>query len=228
MKATAARLAAIVVMVTACDGLGADWPQIFGPRRDSTSPETGLMRSWPEDGPEVLWTADVGRGFGGPAVKNGEVYLLDRDDAVGDNLRCFDLSSGEELWNFAYDAPGSVSFPGSRSVPTVEGDHVYSCGHNGDLYLKSSSGELAKLSWPVCTGACAPRRSAVDVERGRRHAHTVEACSTQTRHEFTGCLGRTNFPDRCRREFATAVLRRCQLPRIALATRRAGRSRRTR
>jgi len=25
-------------------------------------------------------------------------------------------------------------FPGSRSVPTVEGNNVYSCGHNGDLY----------------------------------------------------------------------------------------------
>jgi outer membrane protein assembly factor BamB len=25
-------------------------------------------------------------------------------------------------------------FPGSRSVPTVDGNYVYSCGHNGDLY----------------------------------------------------------------------------------------------
>jgi outer membrane protein assembly factor BamB len=49
-------------------------------------------------------------------------------------MRCFDLSNGKELWNFAYDAPGRVSFPGSRSVPTVDGNHVYSCRHNGDLY----------------------------------------------------------------------------------------------
>ncbi|HEX41371.1 MAG TPA: hypothetical protein ENN81_04840, partial [Phycisphaerales bacterium] len=34
----------------------------------------------------------------------------------------------------AYDAPGRVSFPGSRSVPAVDGDRIYSCGHNGDLY----------------------------------------------------------------------------------------------
>jgi outer membrane protein assembly factor BamB len=25
-------------------------------------------------------------------------------------------------------------FPGSRGVPTVDGEHVYTCGHNGDLY----------------------------------------------------------------------------------------------
>jgi outer membrane protein assembly factor BamB len=34
-------------------------------------------------------------------VKDGKVYLLDRDDEVGDNLRCFNLADGTELWNFA-------------------------------------------------------------------------------------------------------------------------------
>ncbi len=112
----------------------ADWPQYLGPDRNSTSPQKGILRSRPESGPEILWTVEVGRGYGGPAVKDGKVYFLDRDDDVGDNLRCFDLSSGKELWNFSYDAPGSVSFPGSRSVPTVDDNSVYSCGHNGDLY----------------------------------------------------------------------------------------------
>ena len=111
-----------------------DWPQYLGPDRNSISQEKGLLRSWPEAGPEVLWTVAVGRGYGGPVIQDGKVYLLDRDDELGDNLRCFDLSSGKELWNFAYEAPGSVSFPGSRSVPSVDGNHVYSCGHNGDLY----------------------------------------------------------------------------------------------
>jgi len=126
-------LVAAVVIVAAGNSLG-DWPQYLGPNRDSTSDQKGLLRSWPENGPEVLWTVAVGRGYGGPVVKNGKVYLLDRDDKVGDNLRCLDLSNGEELWNFAYDAPGRVSFPGSRSVPAVDGNHVYSCGHNGDVY----------------------------------------------------------------------------------------------
>lgn len=127
-------LSAVVVMATACAGVAADWPQYLGPARNSTSSEKGLLRSWPEKGPQVLWTVGVGRGFGGPVIKDGKVYLLDRDDKVGDNLRCFDLANGKELWNFAYDAPGSVMFPGSRSVPAVDGNHVYSCGHNGDLY----------------------------------------------------------------------------------------------
>lgn len=132
-------LAAIVLIVVAGSGLAADWPQYLGPGRNSTSPEKGLLRSWPPKGPEVLWTVGVGRGFGGPVSKDGKVYLLDRDDKVGESLRCFELANGKELWNFAYDAPGSVMFPGSRSVPSVDGNHVYSCGHNGDLYCIDTS-----------------------------------------------------------------------------------------
>jgi outer membrane protein assembly factor BamB len=127
-------LTAVVLLVVACSSWSADWPQYLGPNRNSTSPEKGLLRSWPENGPEVLWTITVGKGFGGPVIKDGKVYLLDRDDKVGDTVRCFELSNGKELWNFAYDAPGRVMFPGSRSVPIVEGNNVYSCGHNGDVY----------------------------------------------------------------------------------------------
>ncbi len=111
-----------------------DWPQFLGPERNSTSPQKGILRTWPESGPEVLWTANMGIGYGGPVVKDGKVYLLDRDDKVGDNLRCFELSTGKELWGFAYAAPGEVMFPGSRSVPAIDGNYVYSCGPYGDLY----------------------------------------------------------------------------------------------
>lgn len=111
-----------------------DWPQFLGPERNSTSPQKGILRSWPETGPEVLWTADLGAGFGGPVIKDGKAYLLDRDDKYGDYMRCFDMNTGEEIWKYGYEAPGSVEFPGSRSVPAVDDKHVYSCGHNGDLY----------------------------------------------------------------------------------------------
>lgn len=111
-----------------------DWPQFLGPDGNSISPEKGILREWPESGPEVLWTANVGIGYGGPVVKDGKVYLLDRDDNIGDIMRCFDFNSGEELWNYSYDAPGSVSFPGSRSVPAIDGNRIYSCGTYGELY----------------------------------------------------------------------------------------------
>lgn len=125
---------AFLLMIFANSIYAQDWPQFMGPNRDNTSPQKGIMRSWHESGPEVLWTVDIGIGYGGPVVKEGKVYLLDRDDKVGDNLRCFDLTTGKELWNYAYEAPGAVMFPGSRSVPVVDDAHVYSCGPYGHLY----------------------------------------------------------------------------------------------
>jgi outer membrane protein assembly factor BamB len=113
---------------------GEDWPQYLGPNRDSTSAQKGILRTWPQNGPEVLWTTTIGKGYGGPVVSADKVYLLDRDDKVGDNLRCLDLSSGKELWNFSYSSPGNIDHPGSRSIPTVDGNNVYSCGPYGDLY----------------------------------------------------------------------------------------------
>ncbi len=121
----------------ACTSRAADWPQFLGPHRNGTSPEKGLLRSWPAQGPAVLWSVAVGRGFGGPAIKDKKVYLLDRNDEGEESLRCLDLLTGRELWRFSYSAPGRVMFPGSRSVPTVDDERVYSCGHNGDLYSLS-------------------------------------------------------------------------------------------
>ena len=122
-------VAAVVLSVSSA--LAADWPGAYGPRRDTTSEQKGLLRSWPEAGPKVLWTVPVGVGFGGPAVSDGKVYLLDRDEKVGDKLRVFDLSSGKELWSFAYDAPGGFMFAGSRTTPTVDGERVYTSGPAG-------------------------------------------------------------------------------------------------
>jgi len=131
---TKIKLASLIISLSVICAFGADWPQYLGPNRNSTSTEKGILRTWPKEGPKVLWTVPVGIGYGGPAVSGGKVYLLDRDEKVGDNLRCFDFSSGKELWNFAYDAAASLNHPGSRTTPTVDGNRVYSCGPLGDLY----------------------------------------------------------------------------------------------
>ena len=116
----------------------ADWPSQYGPRRDHTSEQKGLLRAWPAEGPKEIWSVPLGVGFGGPAVVGGKVYLLDRDEKVGDTLRVLDLSSGKELWTFTYEAPGTFMFAGSRTTPTVDGEHVYTVGPMGDLYAIST------------------------------------------------------------------------------------------
>lgn len=126
----------LVFGVMVCAGLvlcvpaPADWSQFQGENRDGTSSETGLLRAWPEGGPKELWTIPLGAGYGGPAVRDGEVYVLDRVEGR-DILRCLDLATGREQWNYGYDAPGNVGHDGSRTTPTVDDQYVYSVGMMG-------------------------------------------------------------------------------------------------
>ena len=112
----------------------ADWPQYLGPGRNSVSTETGLIRNWPEEGPTVLWTIDLSRGFGGASIVDGKVYVMDREGDEKDLVRCLDLETGEDLWTVAFEAPGSTSYPGSRVAPTIDGNFLYGSGVLGDLY----------------------------------------------------------------------------------------------
>jgi outer membrane protein assembly factor BamB len=136
-----------------------DWPQFLGPERNSTSPQKNILRTWPENGPEVLWSVNVGIGYGGPVVKEGMVYLLDRIDSIGDNLRCIELASGKELWNYSAATPGTFPFPGSRSVPAVDGNYVYACGAVGDLFCvdtKTHKPVWSKNIWKGFNGSELP------------------------------------------------------------------------
>ncbi len=123
-----------LVLILSSFGLATDWPQYLGPGRNAVSTETGIKRSWPAGGPDVLWTVPMGEGFGGAAVSGGTVYVLDRSGEEGDILRALDLMTGKENWRFAYDAPGKLDRGGSRSVPTVDGNYVYACGPFGHFH----------------------------------------------------------------------------------------------
>src|SRR6516162_8257959 len=52
----------VAAIVTSLVGLSlvwaADWPQFLGPNRNGSSPETGLLTTWPADGPKVLWKVE--------------------------------------------------------------------------------------------------------------------------------------------------------------------------
>ena len=125
---------ALVMMGMVSGALAADWPQFRGPNRNGTTPESSLPRSWPEGGPKVLWNVPVGRGYGGPAIRDGKVYLLDRDSRQGDTLRCLDLATGKEQWTFGYAAQGRISHDGSRSTPTVGEKYIFIVGALGQLH----------------------------------------------------------------------------------------------
>ncbi|MEM1354467.1 MAG: PQQ-binding-like beta-propeller repeat protein [Planctomycetota bacterium] len=125
--------------------LADDWPQHLGIQQDATSAETGLLDAWPANGPPELWRHDVGVGFAGPAIVDGQVFLNDRVQGEADVLRVFNLDTGEELWQFRYDAPGRINFPGSRSTPCVTDTHVYMTGGFGHIHAVNR--ETHRADW---------------------------------------------------------------------------------
>ncbi len=127
-------IAAIALIASTLTAAEVDWPWFLGGDHNSTSPETGLARSWPAGGPRVLWTLPLGEGYGGAAVRDGKVYVLDRVENERDVLRVHDLETGQEEWTFSYSAPGKLSFDGSRSVPAVTRHSIYTTGAFGDVY----------------------------------------------------------------------------------------------
>jgi outer membrane protein assembly factor BamB len=118
-------LAAAVLIAGTAIASAADWPMLMGPTGDGVSAEKGLLKAFPAAGPKVLWTAKLGAGYGPPAILGGQVFILDRVDGKQDVLRCLDLATGTEKWNYAYDAPGKVDHDGSRSTPAVTDKYVY-------------------------------------------------------------------------------------------------------
>ena len=126
-------LACTVLALAATGAAPADWPQFLGPLGNGSASDGKLARTWPAEGPRVIWQCAVKTGFGGAAIAAGKVYLLDRDGEAGDVLRCLDFADGREVWSYAYDAPGKLSYPGSRSTPAVDAAHVYTVGPFGHV-----------------------------------------------------------------------------------------------
>ncbi len=108
----------------------ADWPGWRGRLRDGKSPDKGLLKEWPEGGPELVWKVDgIGKGFSSVAVTGGLVYITgDLDGRL--MLFAFDLD-GKPRWETDVDAAWTRSHPGSRSTPVIDGGNLYLVSGNG-------------------------------------------------------------------------------------------------
>jgi outer membrane protein assembly factor BamB len=95
-----------------------------GPQGNGIYQETGLLKSWPANGPQILWTYDtLGEGFSSPVFANNMIYLTGMEGTTG---YVYALSQdGKLIWKKAYGAEFSESYPGSRSSVTVVGDLLY-------------------------------------------------------------------------------------------------------
>lgn len=126
-----------------------EWPEFRGPTRDGVSREaTALSYTWPVEGPEAIWSCDLGEGYAGAAVKDGRVFVLDYDaQAEGDALRCLALADGKEIWRYVYPVKIKRNHGMSRTVPAVGNGHVVTLGPKCHvLCLEADNG---KLKWSL-------------------------------------------------------------------------------
>lgn len=136
-----------------------DWPQWQGPSRDGRYSEDGIADIIPDTGFKVQWRVPVSLGYSGPAVADGRVFLMDYVKASGESTNqpggrdaltgteriiAFEAKTGKELWKVEYERPYKLSYAnGPRATPTVDGDHVYTLGAEGDLLcIAVVSGEI--------------------------------------------------------------------------------------
>jgi len=98
-----------------------DWPQWRGPNRDGVCTETGLLRSWPEGGPKLLWElSGLGKGFSSLTIVDGRFYTMGDVRLGSENVQCvlaYDLSTRKRLWAAKV---GPTHNDGPRCTPTVD------------------------------------------------------------------------------------------------------------
>ena len=144
-QALSALLAPAFARLGSAASSDADWPQWRGPDRTGISKDTGLMKSWPTDGPKLVWSASgLGPGYGSMSVVGNRVYVQGTDSGKS-SLFCLDRASGKQVWKVAL-GPGLPQDRGAgpRGTPTLDGADLYVLTENGDLAcLKAADGSVS-------------------------------------------------------------------------------------
>lgn len=117
-----------------------------GPNRDGQFTDTGLLKSWPENGPELILEVEkIGKGWSSPILAGDMIYTTGMIDTM-DYLSAIDMQ-GNIKWQVPYGRSWNKSFPDTRSTATVENDRIYVQSGTGRLVcLERATG---KEIWSV-------------------------------------------------------------------------------
>jgi outer membrane protein assembly factor BamB len=126
--------AALALTAAPADMQTVDWFQWRGANRDGKSAETGLLKTWPAEGPPAAWrTAGAGIGYSSFSASGGRIYTIG-GRAQQELVIAFDANSGKRVWETPIGALFSNDRgDGPRSTPTIDGERMYALGGNGDL-----------------------------------------------------------------------------------------------
>src|SRR5262249_24662577 len=141
-------LISTILLAVACPVQADDWPQLRGPDRTGISHETGLLKSWPSDGPRLLWTyKNAGIGYSGPSIIGSRLFTM---GARGNTQYLFALNAdnGNEVWATAVGPLFRNGYgDGPRGTPTTDGNILYALGGQGKLICAEIA--TGKKRWQV-------------------------------------------------------------------------------
>lgn len=176
-------VACFLFAALAVPALAEDWPTWRGVKRDDLSAETGLLKTWPKDGPKRLWLSeDAGLGYSGFAIVGDKLYTMGLDGET-EQMLCLSVADGKTLWKAKVgDRLENGWGDGPRGTPTVDGDLVYGMGGQGVLTCvaaadgavkwEKSMKELGggKPSWGYCESVTIDGDSVVCTPGGSKGA----------------------------------------------------------
>jgi outer membrane protein assembly factor BamB len=134
----------IVFVCASCSEQKTEISQWRGPNRDGIYQETGLLKKWPAEGPEMEWFFEgLGYGHSSVAVTNENVFVTGMKDTTGaeGTLYSFD-KRGNLLWEREYGPDYNLMFHGPRSTPVVVDNLIYIESGMGAVHcLSTENGE---------------------------------------------------------------------------------------
>jgi outer membrane protein assembly factor BamB len=138
----------LLVSITKTGYCQESWPSFHGSDRLNKSKETGLLSTWPEAGPSLLWKATgIGEGYSSVAIADGLIYTAGKSEKQT-FVFAYDMN-GKLVWKSTNGASRDVevswasNYNGPRSTPTYDNGVIYHLGEGGRLSAyKSKTGKL--------------------------------------------------------------------------------------
>ena len=126
----------------------AQWPQFGGPNRNFMCDTKGLASKWPDEGPNKLWSRELGDGYATIIADGGILYTMYR---AGDDefTAALDERTGKTLWEHKNLSPFTKLMaefgPGPHSTPLLVGDRLYTIGTNAVMHCFDK--KVGKVIW---------------------------------------------------------------------------------
>jgi len=134
-------LLSLLIFSKVCNAQISQWREA---NRTGVSPETGLLKSWPAEGPKLIWAnTELTKGYSSVSFGNNKIYTTGKNGS-DELLYGLDMD-GKTLWQTVIGRAWTESFPESRATPTVEGDKVYTTSGYGDIAC--IDGVTGKVIW---------------------------------------------------------------------------------